>query len=75
MNTTNTAAADLEIAPGVRAPMLGLGTWPLLGEEAADSVARGIANGYRHLDTAQKYGNEDAVGEGIRRSGMAREQL
>jgi 2,5-diketo-D-gluconate reductase A len=75
MNTSNTTAPELEIAPGVRAPMLGLGTWPLLGEEAADAVARGIANGYRHIDTAEKYGNEEAVGEGIRRSGIAREQL
>ncbi|GAA1885746.1 aldo/keto reductase [Paeniglutamicibacter psychrophenolicus] len=75
MNTTDTAAPELEIAPGVRAPMLGLGTWPLLGVDAADSVARGIANGYRHIDTAEKYGNEDAVGEGIRRSGIARGDL
>ncbi|MBV1777773.1 aldo/keto reductase [Paeniglutamicibacter sp. ABSL32-1] len=75
MNTTNTTTRELEIAPGVCTPMLGLGTWPLVGEEAADSVARGIANGYRHIDTAEKYGNEDAIGEGIRRSGIARDDL
>lgn len=65
----------LEIAPGAAVPMIGLGTWPLVGEDAADAVARGIANGYRHVDTAQKYGNEDAVGEGIRRAGIGRSEL
>lgn len=77
INTTNntTSATQAELAPGVMAPAIGLGTWPLVGEEAADSVARSIANGYRHIDTAESYGNEEAVGEGIRRSGVARDQL
>jgi 2,5-diketo-D-gluconate reductase A len=67
--------ARLEIAPGAGIPMIGLGTWPLVGGEAADAVARGIANGYHHLDTAEKYGNEDGVGEGIRCSGIDRSEL
>lgn len=64
-----------ELAAGVRVPLIGLGTWPMVGEEAADAVERAIANGYRHIDTAENYGNEDAVGEGIRRSGIARKDL
>lgn len=67
--------ASLDLASGTRIPMIGLGTWPLVGEEAADAVARGIANGYRHVDTAEKYGNEDAVGAGIRGSGVDRGAL
>ncbi|UKA53835.1 aldo/keto reductase [Arthrobacter sp. FW305-BF8] len=64
-----------ELAPGVVIPLIGLGTWPMTGEEAADAVARAIANGYRHIDTAENYRNEEAVGEGIRRSGIARRDL
>nr|WP_285248464.1 aldo/keto reductase [Pseudarthrobacter sp. efr-133-R2A-89] len=64
-----------ELAPGVRIPLIGLGTWPLTGEDAAEAVSQAVANGYRHLDTAENYGNEEAVGEGIRRSGMDRGQL
>ena len=75
-STSNMASTELlELAPGVMAPAIGLGTWPLLGQEAADCVARGISNGYRHIDTAEKYGNEEAVAEGIQRSGIARDQL
>ncbi|WP_115788144.1 aldo/keto reductase [Arthrobacter silvisoli] len=64
-----------EITPGVRIPLIGLGTWPMVGEEAADAVARAIGHGYRHIDTAENYANEDAVGEGIRRSGIPREDV
>jgi 2,5-diketo-D-gluconate reductase A len=64
-----------ELAPGVGIPLIGLGTWPMTGEAATDAVARAIANGYRHIDTAENYNNEEAVGEGIRRSGLARGDL
>jgi 2,5-diketo-D-gluconate reductase A len=64
-----------ELAPGVVIPLIGLGTWPMTGEEATDTVARAITNGYRHIDTAENYDNEEAVGEGIRRSGIARGDL
>lgn len=60
---------------GASIPQVGLGTWPLDDAQAADAVAAGIAAGYRHIDTATKYGNEAGVGEGIRRSGIAREEL
>ncbi|MFC7850595.1 aldo/keto reductase [Arthrobacter sp. NPDC057388] len=73
--TAAEAATTAELAPGVVIPLIGLGTWPMTGEAAADAVARAIANGYRHIDTAENYGNEEAVGEGIRRSGIARGNL
>ncbi|MCG2624440.1 aldo/keto reductase [Arthrobacter sp. I2-34] len=74
-NNSTAEQARFELAPGAGIPMIGLGTWPLAGEAAADAVARGLTNGYRHVDTAEKYGNEDAVGEGIRRSGIDRSEL
>jgi diketogulonate reductase-like aldo/keto reductase len=56
-------------------PALGFGTYPLRGEEGADAVASAIRTGYRSLDTAFNYDNEGAVGEGIRRAGLGREEL
>jgi diketogulonate reductase-like aldo/keto reductase len=55
-------------ANGAAIPALGLGTWPMKGEEASEAVARALASGYRAVDTAAMYGNEDAVGEGLRAS-------
>jgi 2,5-diketo-D-gluconate reductase A len=60
---------------GATIPQVGLGTWPLDDAQAADAVVAGIEAGYRHVDTATKYGNEAGVGDGIRRSGIAREEL
>ncbi|CAN5263050.1 aldo/keto reductase [soil metagenome] len=56
-------------------PQLGFGTWPLRGEDAAAAVSAAIGLGSRHIDTARKYGNEDGVGEGIRRSGVDRAEV
>ena len=53
-------------------PPIGFGTWPLKDEVARDSVAMALDCGYRHIDTAQAYDNEKAVGEGIRASGTKR---
>ncbi|WP_051423190.1 aldo/keto reductase [Arthrobacter sp. MA-N2] len=64
-----------EVTPGVRIPLLGLGTWPLMDENATAAVVQAINNGYRHIDTAENYRNEAAVREGIRRSGIDREDL
>jgi 2,5-diketo-D-gluconate reductase A len=47
----------------------------MMGEEAAAAVSQAITNGYRHIDTAENYANETAVGEGIRRSGIDRAEL
>jgi 2,5-diketo-D-gluconate reductase A len=56
-------------------PAIGFGTWPLKGQEAVDAVVSAIGVGYRLVDTAVNYGNEEEVGEAIRRSGVPREQL
>jgi diketogulonate reductase-like aldo/keto reductase len=59
-------------ANGAAIPAIGLGTWPMKGEEAARAVARALETGYRAVDTAAMYGNEDAVGEGLRAAGVPR---
>ena len=59
----------------LRIPRLGLGTWPLQGAEAEAAVQSAIGLGYRHIDTASMYGNEAAVGAGIRAAGIAREDV
>ncbi len=60
---------------GARVPALGFGTWPLSGAEGARAVREAIELGYRHIDTAQLYGNEAEVGTGIAQSGVARGEL
>ena len=65
----------LSLNDGTFIPQLGLGTWPLRGEDAASTVNTAIEIGYRHIDTAMRYENEDGVGEGIRRSGIPRDDL
>jgi 2,5-diketo-D-gluconate reductase A len=66
---------NIPLNTGATIPQVGAGTWPLDDTDAADVVALAIEVGYRHLDTATRYGNEAGVGEGIRRSGIAREEL
>jgi diketogulonate reductase-like aldo/keto reductase len=56
-------------ANGFALPIVGLGTWQLTGRDCSRLVQQAIALGYRHIDTAQMYGNEAAVGEGVRLSG------
>ncbi len=60
---------------GEKVPALGLGTWKLSGRECVKAVERALALGYRHVDTAQMYANEDEVGRGIRNSGVDREEV
>ena len=56
-------------------PSLGLGTWRLSGNACAEAVESALSLGYRHLDTAQMYGNEEDVGRGISNSGVDREEI
>jgi len=56
-------------------PLLGLGTYGLRGRKCSETVAQALDMGYRHLDTAQVYGNEKEVGEGIRNSGVSRDEV
>ena len=63
------------LANGVVIPKLALGTWLIDDDKAADAVRNAIEIGYRHIDTAQAYGNESGVGEGVRTCGVPREQI
>ena len=60
---------------GVEMPYLGFGTWKLKDDQCADMVQYALENGYDAIDTAQVYLNEEAVGEGIWRSGKKREEI
>jgi diketogulonate reductase-like aldo/keto reductase len=62
-------------AGGARIPLIGLGTWALRGRVCAQMVEQALALGYRHIDTAAMYGNEAAVGEGLRASGIKRDEV
>lgn len=60
---------------GTRIPVVGFGTYKIAPEDAYDAVSRALDVGYQHIDTAQMYGNEAAVGAALEDSGIAREQL
>jgi 2,5-diketo-D-gluconate reductase B len=60
-------------ADGLKMPKLGLGTWPMKGAECQRAVESAIATGYRHVDTAEMYGNEAEVGAGLKASGKRKE--
>ena len=60
---------------GVHVPCIAFGTWKMPDDVAADAVTCALQNGYRHIDTAGAYQNEIGVGEGIRKSGVAREDI
>ena len=64
-----------KIAAGVDMPMLGFGTFLNAGSDCEQSVAEAIHAGYRLIDTAEAYGNEEQVGNGIRQSGIDRRDL
>ena len=69
-------ARSIEIAPGVFLPRLGLGVWEVdPGSTGERIIAGALEAGYRHIDTAQGYENERAVGAGIRASGVPREEI
>ncbi len=61
---------------GLEIPMLGFGTWMLkAGEEAESAVSAALEVGYRHIDTAQIYENEQSVGAAMASSGVPREEI
>ena len=64
------------LADGIEMPLLGLGVWQVPnGPECVNAVRWALELGYRHVDTAQLYGNEESVGRGLRESGVAREDV
>jgi diketogulonate reductase-like aldo/keto reductase len=62
-------------ANGAAIPALGLGTWTLSGEACSNAIQWALEAGYRHIDTAAMYGNEEAVGAGIRASAVPRDDI
>jgi diketogulonate reductase-like aldo/keto reductase len=62
-------------ANGANIPAIGLGTWTLKGEAVTRLVASAVRSGYRHVDTAAMYDNEEAVGAGLRASGVSRDEI
>lgn len=63
------------LSNGVEIPKLGFGTWMIPDEQADVAVAQALKIGYRHIDTAQAYGNEAGVGRGVKVSGVARDKI
>jgi len=68
-------ATDITLNNGVVMPAVGFGVYQTPPEETAVAVQTALEAGYRHIDTAAAYGNERGVGEGLRRSGLAREDV
>jgi 2,5-diketo-D-gluconate reductase A len=77
--TTNAVTADGQgrvLADGHQLPLLGLGVWQVRdGRPCIDAVTWALELGYRHIDTAQAYGNEESVGTALRASGVPRDQV
>ena len=70
-----TSAPSHLLADGNHLPSVGLGTYPLTGPDAIAAVSAGLRAGYRLVDSAVNYGNEDAVGEAIRTAGIPRDEI
>jgi 2,5-diketo-D-gluconate reductase A len=66
---------NIELSDGHSIPQLGFGVFQIPPEETAEAVTRALETGYRHIDTAQMYGNEREVGEAVRASGLDRAEV
>ena len=62
------ASENVELTSATKMPILGLGTWQLRGRSAVNAVLRALEVGYRHIDTATAYGNEEQVGQAVAQS-------
>lgn len=71
----NGKAPTVRLNSGYDMPIVGLGTYSLLGDVCVNSVVAALQNGFRKFDTAYMYNNEESVGEGIRHSGIPREEI
>lgn len=72
---TNGNAPTIKLSSGYDMPIVGLGTYSLHGATCINSVKSALASGFRKFDTASIYGNEEEVGQGIRESGVPREEI
>lgn len=75
MDNNAAGITNVKLNNGIKMPMLGFGTYGLRGEVCQQSVADALSVGYRLIDTAKIYGNEEAVGKGIKQSGINRKEL
>lgn len=66
---------DNALIRGISVPKIGLGTFELNGTECVDAISVAAEIGYRHFDTAERYGNEESVGKGLAQTGLPREEL
>ena len=65
----------LRLYNGVEIPTIGLGTWMIDNNNAEEAVKKALKLGYRHIDTAEAYGNEEGVGRGLKNCGVKREEI
>jgi 2,5-diketo-D-gluconate reductase A len=72
---TRSSSETIDLTPDVSIPLIGFGTWELSGDDAYNGVRSALEIGYRHIDTATGYENEDLVGAAIRDSGVGRENV
>ena len=75
LNELSSKQDTITLRNGVQVPCIGFGTWKMQPEVAKNAVISAIHTGYRHIDTATAYCNETGVGEGVRKSGVARREL
>lgn len=75
MASVQNTAKKFTLNTGAQIPAVGLGTWQSKPKEVQDAVEAALARGYRHIDTAFAYGNEKEVGDGIKASGVPREEI
>ncbi len=71
----NVLSETFLLSNGLKIPKLGLGTWMIEDDKAAQAIENAVEIGYRHFDTAQGYENEEGVGEGIRFCGLKRQEV
>jgi len=74
MSDASTPIPTVDVGDG-QIPVLGLGTWQNTGPQCAETVEMALNMGYRHIDTAQAYGNEAQVGEGLRAANVPRDEI
>src|SRR5829696_210583 len=73
--TQTTKVPDIKLNDGTTIPQLGFGVFQIPPDETASAVQQAFEVGYRHIDTAEGYGNEAGVGEAVRASGLSRDEV